>query len=295
MLKTFLTENNIQFLENESLKKHTTFKVGGNADFIAMPQDKQQAVKLLKFVKENDIKHYILGRGSNVIFRDNGFKGVVIKTANMQQIKYTDETTVFAGVGVPMNVLCKSLQEHSLEGLEFCYGIPGNVGGGLYMNAGAYGGEISNAVCKVEYIDENCEVKTINVKDCDFAYRHSVFQSKDWFITGCTFKLKKGDKEKILEFMEDIMQRRIDKQPLDKPSAGSSFKRPVGYFAAALIDECGLKGLTVGGAQVSEKHAGFIVNIGGATCADIVALADKVRQIVLEQRGVVLEKEMIIV
>lgn len=295
MLKTFLTENNIQFLENESLKKHTTFKVGGNADFIAMPQDRQQAVKLLKFVKENDIKHYILGRGSNVIFRDNGFKGVVIKTANMQQIKYTDETTVFAGAGVPMNVLCKSLQEHSLEGLEFCYGIPGNVGGGLYMNAGAYGGEISNAVCKVEYIDENCEVKTINVKDCDFAYRHSVFQSKDWFITGCTFKLKKGDKEKILEFMEDIMQRRIDKQPLDKPSAGSSFKRPAGYFAAALIEQCGLKGCSVGGAQVSEKHSGFIINKGDATCSDIVSLAEHVEKVVFEKTGVAIEKEMIIV
>ena len=295
MLKTFLTENNIQFLENESLKKHTTFKVGGNADFIAMPQDKQQAVKLLKFVKENDIKHYILGRGSNVIFRDNGFKGVVIKTANMQQIDYTDETTVFAGAGVPMNVLCKSLQEHSLEGLEFCYGIPGNVGGGLYMNAGAYGGEISNAVCEVEYIDENCEVKTINVKDCDFAYRHSVFQSKDWFITGCTFKLKKGDKEKILEFMEDIMQRRIDKQPLDKPSAGSSFKRPAGYFAAALIEQCGLKGCSVGGAQVSEKHSGFIINKGDATCSDIVALAEHVEKVVFEKTGVAIEKEMIIV
>ena len=295
MLKTFLTENNIQFLENESLKKHTTFKVGGNADFIAMPQDKQQAVKLLKFVTENDIKHYILGRGSNVIFRDNGFKGVVIKTANMQQIKYTDETTVFAGAGVPMNVLCKSLQEHSLEGLEFCYGIPGNVGGGLYMNAGAYGGEISNAVCEVEYIDENCDVKTINVKDCDFAYRHSVFQSKDWFITGCTFKLKKGDKEKILEFMEDIMQRRIDKQPLDKPSAGSSFKRPAGYFAAALIEQCGLKGCSVGGAQVSEKHSGFIINKGDATCSDIVALAEHVEKVVFEKTGVAIEKEMIIV
>lgn len=295
MLKTFLTENNIQFLENESLKKHTTFKVGGNADFIAMPQEKQQAVKLLKFVKENNIKHYILGRGSNVIFRDNGFNGVVIKTVNMQHIEYMDETTVFAGAGVPMNVLCKSLQEHSLEGLEFCYGIPGNVGGGLYMNAGAYGGEISNAVCEVEYIDENCDVKTINVKDCDFAYRHSVFQSKDWFITGCTFKLRKGDKEKILEFMEDIMQRRIDKQPLDKPSAGSSFKRPVGYFAAALIEQCGLKGCSVGGAQVSEKHSGFIINKGDATCNDIVALAEHVEKVVFEKTGVAIEKEMIIV
>ena len=295
MLKTFFTENNIPSLENESLKKHTTFKVGGNADFIAFPEDKFQAVKLLKFVRENGIKYYILGRGSNVIFRDNGFDGVIIKTANMQQVDYIGETAVFAGAGVPMNVLCKSLQEHSLEGLEFCYGIPGNVGGGLYMNAGAYGGEISNAVCEVEYIDENCEIKTINVKDCDFAYRHSVFQGNNWFITGCRFELKKGDKDKILSFMEDIMQRRIDKQPLDKPSAGSSFKRPVGYFAAALIEQCGLKGCSVGGAQVSEKHSGFIINKGNATCSDIVALAEYVEKVVFEKTGVTIEKEMIIV
>ena len=295
MLKTFLTENNIPFLENESLKKHTTFKVGGNASFVALPEDKFQAVKLLKFLKENEIKYYIIGRGSNVIFRDNGFDGVVVKTANMQQVDYIGETAVFAGAGVPMNVLCKSLQEHSLEGLEFFYGIPGNVGGGLYMNAGAYGGEICNAVCEVEYIDENCEIRTIDVKDCDFAYRHSVFQGKDWFITGCRFELKKGDKDKILEFMEDIMQRRIDKQPLDKPSAGSSFKRPAGYFAAALIEQCGLKGCSIGGAQVSEKHSGFIVNKGDATCSDIVALAEYVEKVVFEKTGVAIEKEMIIV
>ncbi|MBQ7816979.1 MAG: UDP-N-acetylmuramate dehydrogenase, partial [Oscillospiraceae bacterium] len=238
MLKTFFKDNNIVFLENESLKKHTTFKVGGNAEYIALPENKEQAVALLKFLKSNDIKYYIIGRGSNVIFRDSGFDGVIIKTANMQKIEFIDETTVYASAGVPLNNLCKVLQENSLAGLEFCYGIPGNVGGGLFMNAGAYGGEISNALYEVEYIDENCEVKTIKAEDCEYSYRHSVFQSKNWFITGCTFKLKKGDKAEILSFMEDIMQRRIDKQPLDKPSAGSSFKRPVGYFAAALIEQC---------------------------------------------------------
>ena len=295
MLKTFLTENNISFLENESLKKHTTFKVGGEAKILAMPSNTQQVVALLDFVRKNDIRYYVIGRGSNVIFKDNGFDGVVIKTVNMQTVQYLDETTVYAGAGVPLNVLCKSLQEHSLEGLEFCYGIPGNVGGGLYMNAGAYGGEICNAVYQVEYIDENLNVQTINVDECGFGYRHSVFQNKEWFITGCTFKLKIGDKDKILAFMEDIMQRRIDKQPLDKPSAGSSFKRPVGYFAAALIEQCGLKGCSVGGAQVSEKHSGFIINKGDATCDDIVALAEHVEKVVFEQTGVAIEKEMIIV
>ncbi|MBP1571937.1 MAG: UDP-N-acetylmuramate dehydrogenase [Oscillospiraceae bacterium] len=295
MIKTFLKDNQIQFLQDESLKKHITFKVGGEAKFVAMPQTKHQAAKLLKFLKENNIKYYIIGRGSNVIFRDEGFDGVIIKTSNMQNIEFIGEDKVYADSGVVLNVLCKTLQEKSLAGLEFCYGIPGNVGGGLFMNCGAYGGEISSAVCEVEYIDENGNFQKIDVKDCQFSYRHSIFQNNDWFITGCTFKLTKGDKTQILSFMEDIMQRRIDKQPLDKPSAGSSFKRPVGYFAAALIDECGLKGYSIGGAQVSEKHAGFIVNTGNATCNDIVALAEYVERTVMQKKGVAIEKEMIIV
>ena len=295
MIKTFLKDNQIQFLQNESLKKHITFKVGGEAKFVAMPQTKHQAANLFKFLKENNIKYYIIGRGSNVIFRDERFDGVIIKTSNMQNIEFIGEDKVYADSGVVLNVLCKSLQEKSLAGLEFCYGIPGNVGGGLFMNCGAYGGEISSAVCEVEYIDENGNFQKIDVKDCQFSYRHSIFQNNDWFITGCTFKLTKGDKTQILSFMEDIMQRRIDKQPLDKPSAGSSFKRPAGYFAAALIDECGLKGYSIGGAQVSEKHAGFIVNTGNATCNDIVALAEYVEQTVMQKKGVAIEKEMIIV
>ncbi len=295
MIKTFLKDNQIQFLQDESLKKHITFKVGGEAKFVAMPQTKHQAANLIKFLKENNIKYYIIGRGSNVIFRDEGFDGVIIKTSNMQNIEFIGEDKVYADSGVVLNVLCKTLQEKSLAGLEFCYGIPGNVGGGLFMNCGAYGGEISSAVCEVEYIDENGNFQKIDVKDCQFSYRHSIFQDNNWFITGCTFKLTKGDKTQILSFMEDIMQRRIDKQPLDKPSAGSSFKRPVGYFAAALIDECGLKGYSIGGAQVSEKHAGFIVNTGNATCNDIVALAEYVEQTVMQKKGVAIEKEMIIV
>jgi len=195
MLKTFFEENRIQYLENESLKKHTTFKVGGEAKFIALPSCCEQVAVLLRFLKENNIKYYILGKGSNVIFRDEGFDGVIIKTANLQKIEYIDETTVYAGAGVQLSTLCKNLQENSLKGLEFCYGIPGNVGGGLFMNAGAYGGEICNAVCEVEYIDENFELKKLPVQNCDFGYRHSVFQGKNWFITGCTFKLEKGNKE----------------------------------------------------------------------------------------------------
>ncbi len=261
---------------------------------VAMPDTVEKAATLIKFLNEHNIKHYFLGNGSNVIFSDEDFDGVIIKTSSLTGIEINGNT-VKAGAGVLMTALAKKLQENNLSGLEFCYGIPGNVGGGIYMNAGAYGGEISQCLVSVEYIDENGVLHTISKADCDFSYRHSRFMNEKWLIVSATFEMCEKDGAEMLEFMEDIMQRRKDKQPLDKPSAGSSFKRPVGYFAAALIDECGLKGLTVGGAQVSEKHAGFIVNIGGATCRDIVNLADKVRQIVLQEKGVQLEKEMIIV
>lgn len=294
MIKTFLKDNGIDAHFNESMQKHTTFKVGGNAVCIAVPDTVKKAAVLVKFLNENNIKHYFLGNGSNVIFNDNGFDGVIIKTSALNFIEI-DKNYVKSGAGVLMTALAKKLQENNLSGLEFCYGIPGNVGGGVFMNAGAYGGEISDCLVSVEYIDEKGILKSISKEECDFSYRHTRFMKEKWLIVSATFKLEEKDGEEMLCFMEDIMQRRKDKQPLDKPSAGSSFKRPVGYFAAALIDECGLKGMTVGGAQVSEKHAGFIVNIGGATCEDIVALADKVRQIVFEKKGVVLEKEMIIV
>ncbi len=294
MLKKFLSENSIAAHFDESMKKHTTFRVGGNAMCIAMPDTDEKAAKLIKFVNENNIKHYFLGNGSNVIFNDNGFDGVIIKSSNLKNIEIINNKAT-VGAGVLMTVFSKVLQENGLSGLECLYGIPGNIGGGVFMNAGAYGGQISDCIVSVDYLNEKGEKHTISKEECDFAYRHSVFMSHKWFILSATFALENKDKDEMLAFMEDIMGRRRDKQPLDKPSAGSSFKRPVGYFAAALIDECGLKGLTVGGAQVSEKHAGFIVNTGNAKCRDIVALADKVTQIVKEQKGVDLEKEMIIV
>ena len=294
MLKNFLTENEITAHFDESLKKHTTFRVGGNAMCIAVPDTVEKTVRLIKFLNENNIKSYFLGNGSNVIFRDEGFDGVIIKSSGLKGYDISGNK-VNVEAGVLMTVLSKAVQEKGLSGLEFCYGIPGNVGGGLFMNAGAYGGEISQCLKTVTYIDEQGELHTVNKEDCRYSYRHSLFMSHKWFIVSAVFELEEKDSIEMLAFMEDIMQRRKDKQPLEKPSAGSSFKRPAGYFAAALIDECGLKGLSVGGAQVSEKHAGFIVNTGNATCRDIVRLADEVSRIVLEKKGVQLEKEMIIV
>ena len=294
MLKKFLADNAINYLENESLKNHTTFKVGGKADVLAMPDEEKQLSELIKYLKNENIKYYILGKGSNVIFNDEGFKGVIVKTCGIAKIEI-NENIIKASLGVPLASLCKTALDKGLSGIEFCYGIPGNVGGAVYMNAGAYGGEISDSIIEIGYLDEQLTKQTISSKNAKFDYRHSIFQEKGWIITDVTFNLKVEDKIKMKDFMEEILRKRTDKQPLDKPSAGSSFKRPQGYFAAALIEECGLKGMSVGGAQVSEKHAGFIINKGNATCKDILQLADNVEKIVYEKTGVKLEKEMIIV
>lgn len=294
MIENFLIENKIEYLKDESLKKHTTFKVGGKADFVVFPSNLSVLSKLIKYLNENGIKYYFLGNGSNVIFNDQGFKGVIIKSQGFNDCSF-DGTKAYFGAGVSMTYAAKLCGEKGLSGIEFCYGIPGNIGGGIFMNAGAYGGEISQNIVYVKYLDENGDPQTICKADCNFGYRHSCFMEKKRFILGAEFELTPKPKDEIISFMEDIMKRRIEKQPLDKPSAGSSFKRPEGYFAAALIDECGLKGKSIGGASVSEKHAGFIVNNGGATCRDIVRLADLVSDTVYKEKGVRIEKEMIIV
>ena len=294
MLKDFLCKYSFSFVENESLKKHTTMKVGGNADFIVYPKNAEEVSMLISFLNKENIRYYILGNGSNVMFSDEGFKGVIIKSEKLNDIKI-DGNKIYFGAGVSMTKAAKTAVENSLSGIEYCYGIPGNIGGGLYMNAGAYGGEISSSLVSVDCVDENGEIKTISAKDCDYGYRHSVFMSRRRFILGGLFRFENGNKEELKRFCDEIMQKRISKQPLDMPSAGSSFKRPAGYFAAALIDECGLKGKTIGGAQVSEKHAGFIVNKGDATCKDITALADYVENEVYKKTGIKIEKEMIIV
>ena len=296
MLEQFLRQNDITAVFNESMKKHTTFKVGGNAACVAMPDSVEKRRALIKFLNENKIRCYFLGNGSNVIFSDEGFDGVIIKTSKLNFVNIDKKNnTAQAGAGVMMTSFSRMMRENGLGGMEFAYGIPGNIGGGCYMNAGAYGGQMADCVLSVEYIDQQGNVGTVSRRECDYSYRHSVFMENKWLITSATFQLRLKDKVSMLEYMEDIMQRRVEKQPLDMPSAGSSFKRPRGYYAAALIDECGLKGFSVGGARVSTKHAGFIVNTGSASCADIVALADEVRKTVMEKKGVQLEKEMIIV
>lgn len=290
----FCEEKKIEYKQNEAMKFHTSFKIGGEADvFISV-----KTVEELKFVlvkaKSLGIPFFILGKGSNLLVSDNGIEGLVISLLKMDEVLCDgDEITAFAGASLA-NV-CNKAYENSLEGLEFAYGIPGSIGGALYMNAGAYGGEMCQVVKSAEYITLNGEIGRIDAKDMALGYRTSIFKTGDMVITSVTLKLQKGDKTEIKSKMDDFIGRRIAKQPLEFPSAGSTFKRPTGYFAGALIEENGLKGRSVGGAQVSEKHAGFIINTGDATCMDVRNLILEIQNIIKEKNGVKLETEVIFV
>lgn len=289
-----LEERGIAFRLDAPLAPLTTFRIGGTAAVLCRPADEAQTVQLMALIREAGARFYCLGRGSNTLFADEGFAGVVIDFSALDGIEVCGER-ITAGAGVHLAALCKTAQAAGLTGLEFAYGIPGAVGGAIYMNAGAYGGEMKDVVCSVTAITPAGEVVQLSAAECDFAYRHSVFEEKGGVVLSASFVLRKDDPEAITARMTELALRRKEKQPLEWPSAGSTFKRPQGAFAAALIDECGLKGMTVGGAQISEKHAGFVINIGGATCADVIALTDQVAAIVLEKTGFALEREIRVV
>ncbi len=280
----------------EPLKNHTTFKIGGQAKMLVMINSTDILIELLRFLRENNIKFFILGKGSNILADDIGFDGVILKISNsFSEIKLIDENKVYCTAGTPLSEICLFALEHSLMGLEFAYGIPGTAGGALFMNAGAYGGEMKDAVLSARYIDQNNEIQEIINEDMKLSYRHSVFSEKtDNIIVDMVFQLQKGDKTEIKAKMDELLGKRKDKQPLEFPSAGSTFKRPEGSFASLLIEQCGLKGLTVGGAQVSEKHSGFVINKGDATFDDVMKLTDEVKKIVSEKTGYKLELEPII-
>ena len=254
------------------------------------------------------MKYYLLGNGSNILFEDAGYHGVVIDTTALKMgIGILENVchpgaasgevydAVAAGAGLKLSALCAAALKNGLTGLEFAYGIPGTVGGAVYMNAGAYGGEMKDVLDKVTYLTQNGQIVTEEAAKLDLAYRHSIFEENGGCILSAQFHLKRGDPEAIRARMNELMAKRVEKQPLDKPSAGSTFKRPAGAFAAALIDQCGLRGYRHGGAAVSEKHCGFVVNLGGATCADVLALCEEVRTIVKEKTGYDLEKEIRVV
>ena len=278
------------------MKKYTSFKCGGNASVLIIPVSLDALNKIIEFSYSKGVKPFVIGNGSNLLVTDNGINGVVIKIGSqLSKIKLLDETTIYCEAGASLKALCMFALENSLSGLEFAYGIPGTLGGAVYMNAGAYGGEMKDVLYSVNHIDNDGNNGTLNKENLDLGYRHSAYTSNGFVITSAVMKLTKADKKDIKEAMDDKLQRRKDKQPLEYPSAGSTFKRPEGYFAGALIEDCGLKGYTVGGAQVSEKHAGFVINKGGANATDVMTLISDVQRIVKEKHGVNLETEVKII
>lgn len=297
-IKNFLPSNILFF--NEPLKKHTTFRIGGAADLLVTPQSEEQLIKLFKYIKENCIRYVIIGNGSNLLFSDEGYRGIVVKIgselSSIEAIPCEDGMIINAGAGTLLSKLALFACENSLTGLEFASGIPGNVGGAVLMNAGAYDGEISQVLVRSTYLDcENLSVCTKNFDEHDFSYRHSSYENDGYLILSASFLLKKGNKEDILSKMKDLNNRRITKQPLEFPSAGSTFKRPAGLFAGKLIEDANLKGYTVGGAKVSEKHCGFVINTGNATCEDVLGVIKYVQNTVFAKFGVELETEVKII
>ncbi len=289
----FADEHGIKFLEHEDLSKHTSFKIGGPAEFFVKPKNKEQVSSVVDYCEKNSVPLLPLGKGSNVLVSDSGINGVVMNFgSDFGKIELIDENTIYCEAGAGLAALCNFALENELTGLEFAYGIPGSVGGAVFMNAGAYGGEIKDVIVYADHVDKNGKAGKFTGEELEMSYRHSVYSGKEYFITGAAFKLKKGEKAEIKAKMDDLIGRRFDKQPMDKPSAGSTFKRPEGAFASALIDQCGLKGYRVGGAEVSTKHAGFVVNIGGATCEDVLRLIKDVQEKVKNDTGFSLEPEV---
>lgn len=278
----------------EPMAKHTSFRIGGPADLLAQPADEAELAALLKAAREHAVPVTLIGNGSNLLVRDKGIRGLVIKLGNLFSGVEVCGNTLTFGCGVSLAMASKKAASLSLSGLEFAVGIPGTIGGAVYMNAGAYDGEMAKVVTKVRVMDEQGKTSELAANELDFAYRHTALQNSGRIVTSVTVSLVPGDADAIAAKMADFSQRRIAKQPLELPSAGSMFKRPPGYFAGTLIDQTGLKGYTVGGAQVSNKHAGFVVNIGGATASDVLQLISDVQSKVFAAHGVHLEPEVLV-
>ena len=294
LFKNTLDEKGIEYNTLESMKNHTSFKIGGEADVFVKIKDASSLKTVLWSARENDVPVFILGKGSNILVSDEGIEGAVISLLGLDEISL-EEDTITCGAGVVLSVLCRFARDNSLSGLEFAYGIPGSVGGAVYMNAGAYGGEMSNVLVSVTCMDKDGNICEISAKDMELGYRNSVFMKNGMIVLSAKLKLEKGNEKDITAAMEDYMNRRLSKQPLEYPSAGSTFKRPQGYFAGVLIEENELKGVSVGGAMVSEKHAGFVINYNNASCSDVKQLISHIAQRVLENNGVKLETEVIFV
>ena len=291
------TVSSSRVFENVALSEYTSFKTGGPADIVVRPKDALEVKKIVALARDEKVPYYILGNGTNMLISDDGFRGIIISLKEMDNsIQVTplsdgESDSVLTSAGCTLARLSNEAASKGLAGLEFAAGIPGSVGGAVVMNAGAYGSEMKDVVVSAQYIDEDCSIRSISAEDMDLSYRHSLKTNKKCVITSVTLKLEKGDPDEIRAAMSECMQKRSSKQPLDHPSAGSTFKRPEGSYASLLIDQCGLKGMSCGGAQVSEKHSGFVINTGDATCSDVLELCGKIKNIVKEKTGYLLELE----
>lgn len=279
-------------LVGEPMSRHTTFRIGGPAAWYCMPQTIEEIAQVTALCRREKLPFHVMGNGSNLLFRDSGYDGVVIDMTKGFRRMSVCGTRLMAEAGVLLGTLARGALEAGLTGLEFAAGIPGSVGGALAMNAGAYGGEMKQVVESARVLTGEGEIRVLTKEEMDLSYRHSAIRTEGWTVLNAVFCLERGEESAIRDRMEELAARRREKQPLEYPSAGSTFKRPEGDFAARLIDGAGLKGLTVGGAQVSEKHAGFVINRGGATADDVLTLCEEIRRRVRERSGIELELEV---
>ena len=287
-----LEQKNITLLKQEPMKKHTSFRIGGNADIYISPKSSEEIQSILFLAKKYDVPVTVMGNGSNLLVSDKGMRGIVIQIGEDMSTILVKGEKITAQAGVLLKTIGEKALQSSLEGFAFAAGIPGSLGGAVCMNAGAYGGEIKDILVEAEVLTEDLQIKKLSTQQLQFSYRHSIIPEKGYIVLSATFLLKKGNQKEIAQKMTELAQQRREKQPLNFPSAGSIFKRPQGYFAGKLITDAGLKGYSIGDAQVSQKHGGFIVNKGNATCADVLALIEHCQKTVFEKFGVMLETEV---
>ncbi len=292
-IKELIKNQNCEAFFDEPMSLHTSFRIGGNADCFCEVKSEDALKNIISACRESDTPCFIIGLGSNLLVSDDGIRGVVIKLGGeFEEIAKVGDDMIRCGAGMSLAKVCVFAKNKGLGGAEFAWGIPGSIGGAVFMNAGAYGGEMKDIVVSSRYLDEDGKIREFKKDEHDFSYRHSVYSGKNAVILDVTLKLYPKNKNEIFYLMQDTMEKRKKKQPLNRPSAGSVFKRPEGFYAAALIEECGLKGESVGDAQVSTKHSGFIVNNGKATAEDVKTLIKKVQTVVKEKTGVDLECEV---
>ena len=291
-LVTQLQEQGIAFTQNEPMQKHTTFHIGGEADLFVNIANADQLALVLRAAAREEVSWMVIGNGSNLLVSDLGIEGAVLHLSGLDGIEYDGSCEITCGAGLRLSQLCVFAAENGLQGMEFAWGIPGTVGGAVYMNAGAYDSEMRNVVTACTALDPQGAEHTLAAEEMEFGYRSSIFQQQPYIVTSVTVRLQPGDGAQIRARMEDIFSRRKQKQPLEYPSAGSVFRRPQGNYAGTMIEACGLKGFTIGGAQVSEKHAGFIINTGAATASDVKRVIEHVQNEVFLKYSVRLEQEI---